>query len=233
MDTSLAHSPEHVAIIMDGNRRWAKKQGLRAIFGHEHVVNNVIEPLVDRCIARGVRYLTLWAFSTENWGRDKEELEAMMQLFRMAFEKKVEALHAKGVRLKILGEINKFPQDIAKRAKEWVELSKDNTAITVSFALNYGGRDEILRACRAAVSAGLSPEELTEESFAQFLDTSYMPDPDLIIRPGGQQRLSGFLPWQSVYSELFFLDTLMPDFTPDDLDRILEEFAGRTRKFGK
>jgi len=226
-------TPAHVAIIMDGNRRWAKKQGLKAILGHEHVVNNVIEPLVDRCIERGVRFLTLWAFSTENWSRDKEELEGMMQLFRLAFEKKVEALHQKGVRLKILGEIEKFPPDIAKRAKEWVELSKNNTKITVSFALNYGGRDEILRACRSAMDAGIKPEDLDERVFSEFLDTSYMPDPDIIIRPGGQLRLSGFLPWQSVYAELFFSEKLMPEFTPDDFDVVLTEFSGRQRRFGK
>ena len=225
--------PKHVAIIMDGNRRWAKKQGLRAILGHEHVVNNVIEPLVDRCIAVGIPFLTLWAFSTENWNRDKEELEGMMQLFRMAFEKKVEALHKKGVRLQILGEIDKFPTDIAQRAREWVELSKNNTKITVTFALNYGGRDEILRACRTAMKAGISPENLTEEIFSSFLDTPELPDPDLIIRPGGQVRLSGFLPWQSVYAELYFLEKLMPDFTAEDLDMALEDFVQRQRRFGK
>src|SRR5258708_5047031 len=125
--------PKHVAIIMDGNRRWAKKKGLAAINGHEYVVNKVMEPLVDRCIELGIPYLTLWAFSTENWKRDRLELEAMMQLFRRAFEKRVEDLHRKGVKLNIIGDIDKFPKDIAENAKRWVEITRENTKITVSF----------------------------------------------------------------------------------------------------
>ncbi|MEK7458336.1 MAG: polyprenyl diphosphate synthase [Patescibacteria group bacterium] len=226
---------QHVAIIMDGNRRWARAKGLGAVNGHEHVVNNVIEPLVDRCIELGIPYLTFWAFSTENWERDKSEVEGIMRLFRMAFEKKVEDLHKKGVKLNILGIIDQFPKDIANQAKRWVEISKNNTKITVSFALNYGGRSEIIHAMKKMLTenAQLNPEKITEDFFAEHLDTAGIPDPELIIRTGGQLRLSGFMPWQSVYSELYFTDILMPNFTAKDLDIALEEFAGRQRRFGK
>lgn len=230
---------QHLAIIMDGNRRWARAKGLGALNGHEHVVNNVIEPIVDRCIELGIPYLTLWAFSTENWDRDRVELEGLMRLFRNAFNKRVEDLHKKGVRLQILGEIEKFPKDIAVKAKEWVEISKNNTKITVNFALNYGGRDEILRGMKRMlkeVQSGKLPLEnlkLTEQMFNQYLDTAAMPDPDLIIRSGGELRLSGFLAWQSVYSELYFTNTLMPDFTAADLDTALADYSRRKRRFGK
>ncbi|MBI5151542.1 MAG: di-trans,poly-cis-decaprenylcistransferase [Candidatus Pacebacteria bacterium] len=230
---TLAKNIKHIAILMDGNRRWAKAKGLGAVNGHEYVVNHVIEPLVDRCIELGIPYLTMWAFSTENWDRDRNELEAIMQLFRMAFEKKVEDLHRKGVRLRILGEIEKFPKDIAKQAKRWVEISKNNTKITVSFALNYGGRDEILRAVRKLVASGVNAEQVTEQAISLNLDTTDVPDPDLIIRPGGQFRLSGFMAWQSVYSELYFTPVLMPDFTITEFDKALEDYGNRKRRFGK
>lgn len=225
--------PTHIAIIMDGNRRWAKAHKLQALQGHAYVADKIIENIVDACIAKGIPYLTLWAFSTENWKRDTAELEGLMKLFRNAFSRKVEDLHKKGVRLKILGDIDRFPPDIAASAKKWVELSQDNEKITVSFALNYGGRDEILRAVKKACQSGSDLENITEEQFSQFLDTADMPDPDLIIRTGGEQRLSGYLPWQSTYSELYFTPTLMPEFDAAQLDKALEDFQHRQRRFGK
>lgn len=225
--------PKHIAIIMDGNRRWARSHGLEIIRGHEYVVDKVIEPLTDRCIELGIPYLTLWAFSTENWKRDKAEIEGMMCLFRKAFERKTEDLHAKGVRMQILGDIEKFPGDIAEQAKKWAKLSEKNAKITISFALNYGGRQEILRGIHRAAQQGLDLSSITEEQFSALLDTAKVPDPDLIIRPGGQLRLSGFMPWQSVYSELYFSDTLMPDFGAQELDLALEEYQARQRRFGK
>jgi undecaprenyl diphosphate synthase len=224
--------PQHVAIIMDGNRRWARKQGLRAITGHQHVVDNIIEPLVDRCIELKIPYLTLWAFSTENWERDQEELQGMMQLFRKAFERKVEDLHNKGVRLAIIGDIEKFPKDIAQNAKKWVKLSQQNTKVTVSFALNYGGREEILRAANALIASG-QKTPITAKDLEAHLATAGYPDPDLIIRPGGQFRLSGFLPWQSVYAELYFTDVLMPDFDVKQFNIALTDYVSRQRRFGK
>lgn len=233
MKSAFTHLPKHVAIIMDGNRRWARTHGLQALMGHEYVVDHVIEPLVDRCIELGIPYLTMWAFSTENWDRDKIELEGLMRLFRKALERKVADLHKKGVRLQMLGEIDRFPKDIAEHARRWAEISKNNKVMTVSFALNYGGRDEILRAVQKMVSAAKKVKTITAEYFQSFLDTAEMPDPDLIIRPGGQLRLSGFMPWQSVYSELYFSEVLMPEFGVAEFDKALADYASRQRRFGK
>jgi|SRR5579859_2268315 len=230
MKKTLTNQPKHIAIIMDGNRRWAKKHGLAALRGHQYVTDKVIEPLVDHCIELGIEYVTFWAFSTENWRRDHREVEGLMQLFRHAFHKNSQNLYEKGVRLNAIGDLQKFPADIQKSIIDWVEKSKNNTKIVVTFALNYGGRDEILRAMKNMTAA---QKEITEESFSQSLDTYNMPDPDLIIRPGGELRLSGFLPWQSVYAELYFTDVLMPDFLPPELDKALAEFARRKRNFGK
>ncbi len=222
--------PQHVAIIMDGNRRWAKQNKMKALQGHSYVVDHCIEPLVDRCIALGIPYLTLWAFSSENWHRDKEEVAGLMQIFRRAFSKKVEDLHKKGVKLGIIGDIDAFPKDIADNAKEWVAISQKNTKITVNFALNYGGRSEILR---AVAKLSMNNEQVTTENFEKHLYTAGMPDPDLLIRPGGEKRMSGFMPWQTVYTELYFTDTLMPDFGPEELDLAIEEYQSRQRRFGK
>ena len=237
MSSQNTKSPQHIAIIMDGNRRWAKMHKLEMLKGHEYVVNRCVEPLVDHCIKLGIPYLTLWAFSTENWQRDKQEVEGMMQLFRRAFERKAEDLHRKGVRLNVVGDLAKFPEDIKKNAAQWIEISKPNTKITVSFALNYGGREELLQAINKLMIEKcqmFDSEKLSSGSdLEKYLYTNNIPDPDLIIRPGGQKRLSGFMPWQSVYSELYFTDVLMPDFTPAELDKALEDYASRQRRFGK
>lgn len=236
--------PKHVAIIMDGNRRWAKAKGKLAIEGHRFVVDNVIEPLVERCIELGISHLTLWAFSTENWERDKSELEGMMKLFRYGLQKKTEDLHKKGVRLNVLGELDRFPDDIAEMSRKMMETTEKNDKITVTFALNYGGRDEIIRAANRCLQdkllkfeANADQEEVelgfAEDDFGQYLDTADMPDPDLIIRPGGQLRLSGFLPWQAVYAELYFSPVLMPDFGVEQFNAALEDYANRQRRFGK
>lgn len=236
--------PQHVAIIMDGNRRWAREHGKLAAEGHRYVVDNVIEALVDRCVELGISYLTLWAFSTENWERDKAELQAMMKLFRYGLSKKVETLHEKGVQLRVLGELERFPKDIAEQSRQMMELTKDNEKITVTFALNYGGRDEIIRAANRYLTAKMEQLDsmaegdevelgFEEAEFGDYLDTAGIPDPDLIIRPGGQLRLSGFMPWQSVYSELYFTDVLMPDFSPAEFDTALEDFQNRQRRFGR
>ena len=245
-----AQLPKHIAIIMDGNRRWARQHKLQALQGHEYVANKVLEPLVEKCIERGIPYLTLWAFSTENWRRDPAEVEGLMNLFRQAFTRSAQRLHKQGVRLGMIGDLSKFPADIQTNVAEWLEKSKANKRITVTFALNYGGRDEIVRAFKKMlidqkkeVLNGLEKASLEEETaglksviasekFNQYLDTTSLPDPDLIIRPGGEQRLSGFLPWQSIYAELYFTDVLMPDFGPAELDKALTEYAVRARRFG-
>src|SRR5579859_1365927 len=176
----MQNQPKHIAIIMDGNRRWAKKHRLAVLKGHQYVTDKVIEPLVDHCIELGIPYLTLWAFSTENWQRDCREVEGLMQLFRHAFAKSSKNLHEKGVRLNAIGDLQKFPTDIQKGVADWIEKSKNNTKIVVTFALNYGGRDEILRAMKKMAT---EKKEITEENCSQSLDTYNLPDPDLIIRP--------------------------------------------------
>ncbi len=220
--------PQHVAIIMDGNRRWARQHKLEVLRGHQYVADEVVEPLVERCIEKGIRYLTLWAFSTENWRREPQEVQGLMQLFRQSLQRNSQRLFEKGVRLQAIGDLSSFPEDIQKGIAELIQKSAKNTAITVTFALNYGGRDEIVRAVNQ-----IKQSSITAEMLAKHLDTAEMPDPDLIIRPGGEQRLSGFLTWQSIYAELYFTEVLMPDFTPAELDKALDEYEKRSRRFGK
>ncbi len=222
--------PKHVAIIMDGNRRWAREHNLPAVEGHRRVATHILEPLIERAADAGIEYLTLWAWSTENWKRTKDEVGGIMKLLRWGFGAYGQRMHKKGMRVKVIGDISKLDADIQESLRKLIELTKHNTRITVIFALNYGGRDEIIRAI-AKVPSGASVS-LTEETFHQYLDTADIPDPDLIIRPGGEKRLSGFLLWQSQYSELLFADWYMPEFAPEKLDEILKEFAGRKRRFG-
>jgi undecaprenyl diphosphate synthase len=224
--------PQHVAIIMDGNRRWAKKQGLSAVAGHASAVDSVVEQLIERAGELGVKYLTLWAFSTENWNRDAGEVEAIMNLFRKALMTKVHKFIEKGARLRMMGDMSRFASDIQERMNKAMAASEKNTKITVTFALNYGGRDEIIRALNHLTIKPLD-HLITEEEFAKYLDTAGMPDPDLIIRTGGEQRTSGFLMWSAAYAEWYFTDILFPDFGPAQFDEAIEEYQKRQRRFGK
>lgn len=217
--------PKHVAIIMDGNRRWARQNGLAIIKGHRKVAEEMIERLADFAILKGIAYMTLWAFSTENWQRPEEEVDGIMDLFRETFSTSAEKLHKKGVRVAVIGDLSRFPKDIRDGVNFWIKETEDNHKLIVTFALNYGGRDEIQRAVRDG-----------GQDFEQFLDTKKiiaLPDPDLLIRPGGEKRLSGFLTWQTVYSELYFTDVLMPDFDEKEFAKALEDYAQRQRRFGK
>jgi len=214
--------PKHVGIIMDGNRRWARKRGRTAIAGHAEAVDKVVEKLIEHAGERGVKYLTLWTFSTENWGREKDEVEGLMNLFRKALMTKVERFIAKGARLCLIGDMERFALDIQKGMKKAMAESEKNDKITVTFALNYGGRDEIKR---AVAKGGVE--------FEKYLDTAGMPEPDLIIRTGGEQRTSGFLMWSACYAEWYFTTVLFPDFTPAEFDLALAEYARRQRRFGK
>lgn len=222
----------HIAIIMDGNRRWAKQRGLRSEEGHDYAAMKVIKPIIERCVELKIPYVTFWAFSTENWKRDEEEIKALFNIFRKGLATLAGELIAKGARMRLLGEIDKFPKDIAQRALDAIQRSQKNSVITVTFALNYGGRDEILRAIKKIVEKGYKTSEITEDLFSSVLDTAGVPDPDMIIRTGGEQRLSGYLPWQSVYSELYFTKTLFPDFGVAELDMAIEDLKGRDRRFG-
>ena len=230
-------TPTHVAIIMDGNRRWAAKRGLGPVDGHRVAAEKTIEPIVERAISLGVKYLTFWAFSSENRNRDKVELSGLFRVFREALKTQVKRLSEKGVRIRMIGDVSWFPIDIVKRVKEMITLTKNNDTITVSFALNYGGRDEILRTVKKIIKevevGSLTLERLDEAEFSNHLDTAGIPDPDLIIRTGGEMRLSGYLPWQAVYAELYFTKVLFPDFSPKELDKALTDFSKRDRRFGK
>lgn len=237
--------PQHIAIIMDGNRRWAKEHGLPALSGHQKVADEVLEPLVEHAAKRGVKFITFWAFSTENWQRETSEVEGIMRIFRHVIHKRWQRLHEKGVRVRVIGDMRKFAPDIRDSLEKVIAQTKDNKKITAVFALNYGGRDEIIRAANKAFSYQLSAIRqkkqnivsedwrLTTDDFSQYLDTAGIPDPELIIRTGGEQRLSGFLLWQSEYSELYFPSFYMPEFTPEKLDDAIEEYVSRQRRFGK
>ena len=224
--------PQHIAIIMDGNRRWARERGLPVIEGHRRVTDKILEPLIEYAAKRGVKFMTFWAWSTENWERDKREVASMMRIFRHVIKKRWQRLHEKGVRIRVIGDISKFPVDIQKSLNDVVEQTKNNTVITAVFALNYGGRDEILRAINT-FRESKPTWKVTEYNFSKLLDTGGIPDPEMIVRTGGEQRLSGFLLWQSEYSELFFPSWYMPEFTPEKLDEVIAEFQRRKRRFGK
>lgn len=229
---SKPKNPKHVAIIMDGNRRWAKKQGKQAVQGHDHAAMHVIEPIIEHCAQQNIPYVTFWAFSTENWKRDKQEIQALFSIFRKGLKTLANRFINKGARLNVLGEINRFPQDIAQKVQNLIQKSQNNQNITVSFALNYGGRDEILRAVKKIIKKGYKAKQITEKLFSSLLDTADLPDPDLIIRTGGETRLSGFLPWQTVYSELYFTNTLFPDFDVSQFQKALKNYTQRDRRFG-
>lgn len=223
--------PKHIACIMDGNRRWARENKLKIIMGHNKGVDRV-EELVEYAKEKGVDYMTFWAFSTENWNRAKEEVDDLMTVFRnMINGDMIKRMMKNGVKVQTIGDISAFPEDIYKRLLEITEMSKTNTKITTTFALNYGGRDEILRAVNTLLER--NEKNVTKEIFERELFTGNIPDPDMIIRTGGENRLSGYLPWQSVYTELYFTDCLWPEFDTKQLQMALDDFSRRDRRFGK
>jgi len=221
--------PQHIAIIMDGNRRWARERGLASIEGHRKVAEETLEPLIEHAALRGVKYMTFWAFSTENWNRSETEITGILSIFRHVINKQWQRLHDKGVRIQVIGDTSRFPEDIQSSLRNVVEQTKNNTKITTVFALNYGGRDELLR----AINTLRGSEIITAKILDGHLDTAGIPDPEFVIRTGGEQRLSGFLLWQIEYAELAFPSWYMPDFTPEKLDELLEEYKKRQRRFGK
>lgn len=228
----LTKLPQNVGFIMDGNRRWAEKHGKDRFLGHE-VGEDRLEPLIDTAIDLGIPYLSFWAFSTENWQRSQREVQVLMRIFRENLDKKVNRFHQKNVRLKIIGNLSLFPKDIYAKTQDWVEKTKNNTKITVTLALSYGGRDEITRAVNKLIFEKKRNKPMTAAEIGSQLDTAGQPDPDLIIRTGGVQRLSGYLLWQVNYAELYFTETLWPDFTPKHFLKALEDYQKRKRRFGK
>jgi undecaprenyl diphosphate synthase len=229
----IMNIPKHIAVIMDGNRRWAKERGLTTLEGHKKVADEILEPLIEHAATLGVSYMTFWAWSTENWRRDIGEVRGIMQLFRRVIQKKWQRLHEKGVRIRVIGNIEKFPADIKNSLEKVIEQTKNNNKITAVFALNYGGRDEVIRAINKWYRSAENNESIKIDQFNKYLDTTGIPDPELIIRPGGEQRLSGFLLWQSEYSELMFPDWYMPEFTTKRLDTVISEYVKRQRRFGR
>jgi undecaprenyl diphosphate synthase len=232
---SGAGLPRHVAIIMDGNGRWAKARGLPRTEGHRRGVE-AVRRTVRSAIELGVRHLTLFSFSSENWTRPVEEVDFLFGLFRHYIRRDVAELHAAGVRITVIGKRAGLPGDILKMIEEAETLTRNNRALELIFAFNYGARDEIVRAVQALaeeVKAGkLDPAAINETAIRDHLDTARFPDPDLIIRTSGELRLSNFLLWQSAYSELVFAPVLWPDFGPEAFRAAIEEFGGRTRRYG-
>ena len=227
--------PRHVAIIMDGNGRWAKARGLPRAAGHRQGAE-AARKVLRAAGEAGVECLTLYAFSSENWRRPKDEINDLMGLLRFYITRELEALHKEGVRLKILGDHNAFQNDVAKLIDQAVTRTADNKRMTVAIALNYGSRAEMVQAARSLaerVERGeMSPSDIDEAMLDRSLDTGDLPPLDLLIRTSGEQRLSNFLLWQAAYSELLFVDTLWPDFDGDSLRAALDDYAGRDRRFG-
>jgi undecaprenyl diphosphate synthase len=225
--------PQHVAFIMDGNRRWAKENKLQMIMGHNRGTE-ILESIIEHGSEKGIKYMTFWAFSTENWNRSKVEVAMLMEVFRKFLDSPiVKRLVEKGVKLQILGDYSAFPKDIVQRLERLMEKSKDNTVITINIALNYGGRPELMRAVQKIIADKIDSAAIDEKTISQYLYTKDQPDPDMIIRTGGEQRLSGYLPWQGIYSELYFTDTYWPDFDTKEFDKALAEYERRERRFGK
>ncbi len=223
--------PRHVAIIMDGNGRWAKRRFLPRVAGHRRGVETVRE-VVKACAEQGIEYLTLFAFSSENWRRPPEEVSFLMQLFLRALEQEVEKLHANGIRFKVVGDIEAFDPRIVELVRRGEELTRDNRKLTLTVAANYGGRWDILQAanrCREEDPGA----PITEERLARHLSMSYAPEPDLFIRTGGEQRVSTFLLWQLAYAEFYFTDMLWPDFGAHALGDAIASFRRRERRFGR
>jgi undecaprenyl diphosphate synthase len=228
--------PEHVAVIMDGNGRWAKNKGAARIFGHRNAIE-AVRQVIEGAGEIGIKYLTLYAFSTENWGRPKEEVDALMELLVNTLQKEIERLHKNKVRLKTIGDIGQLPKDCRENLREATESTKNNTGLTLLIALNYSGRREILKAVNELsmrVKEGtLGVEEIDEQLFASFLDTKNIPDPELLIRTSGEMRISNFLLWQIAYTELYITQKLWPDFRKEDLYEAICEYQKRERRFGK
>ena len=233
MDNSCK-MPRHIAIILDGNGRWAEKRGLPRYKGHSKG-SETVRDIVDYCDKIGIEYVTLYAFSTENWKRPKEEVEEIMRLLRKYLDE-IGKYADRNAKITILGETEGLPSDIRGKIMEATENTRNNTGIKVNIALNYGGRQEITNAAKKIASlikrGELEPEDITENLFEKFLYTGDMPSPDIILRPGGEKRISNFLLWQGAYSELVFEDVLWPDFTKDDLDRAIDDFQHRNRRYG-
>ena len=224
-------TPKHVAIIMDGNGRWAAKRYMPRLAGHRAGTNN-ISKVVEALAIRGIKYLTIYAFSTENWNRSDSEVTGLMSILEDVIETQTNILHDKGVKIKHIGRIDRISESLSRSIKKAEDITRNNEALILNVAFDYGGRSEIVDAIRKLISDGINYEQIDEEQVSKYLYTNAIPDPDLIIRTAGELRLSNFLLWQSAYSEYYCTQTLWPDFDEDDIDEALEAYSSRQRRFG-
>ena len=232
MDATLTRVPTHIAIIMDGNGRWAARRGLPRIAGHRAGTEN-LRQVIKACVEFGVPYLTVYAFSTENWTRPMDEVEGLLSILADVMDKEFDELNREGVQLNHIGRLERLPEELQKKVRRAMELTRNNTRLHLQLAWNYGGRDEIVCAVSRMLADQVKPEEVTAEKLSEYLFTGGIPDPDLVIRTSGEMRGSNFLIWQTVYSEWYFTSTLWPDFGREELYKALVDYSKRERRFGK
>ncbi|MEK7873737.1 MAG: polyprenyl diphosphate synthase [Chloroflexota bacterium] len=230
-DAPLAHLPRHVAVIMDGNGRWARQRGLPRIAGHRAGVNN-IRRAIEAFARAHVPTLTLYAFSTENWSRPDEEVQGLLGILQEVVHQEVQEMHRQGVRMLHLGRLDRLHPSVQREIREGVDMTRNNTRITVCFAFDYGGRAEILDAVRRIVEDGVPAKAIDEDMLGRYLYTAGLPDPDLVVRTGGEMRLSNFLLWQTAYAEYYSTPTFWPDFDEAELEKALRAYSQRERRFG-
>jgi undecaprenyl diphosphate synthase len=224
--------PTHIAIIMDGNGRWAISRGLPRLAGHRAGTEN-LRRVIEACVEYGVKYLTIYAFSTENWGRPFEEVQGLLRILEDVIDRELQELHQQGVQLHHIGRLDRLRPSLREKVLNAIEYTKGNTRLVLNVAFNYGGRDEIVCAIQRMIADGVTPEDVTDALVSQYLFTAGEPDPDLIIRTSGELRGSNFLIWQGAYSEWYFTPTYWPDFGKEELGRALEEFRQRERRYGR
>lgn len=223
--------PTHVAIIMDGNGRWARERGLPRLAGHRAGTEN-LRRVIRACVEFGIKILTIYAFSTENWGRPEAEVRGLLSILEQVIDSELEELHSQGVQLRHLGRLEGLSPQLQEKVRHAIELTKNNDRLILNVAFNYGGRDEILQAVRRLIADGVRPEEVTEALFTRYLYTAGLPDPDLIIRTSGELRVSNFLIWQAAYAEYYATPVYWPDFDKEELRKALVEYSRRQRRFG-
>ena len=224
--------PNHIAIVMDGNGRWAASRGLPRLAGHRAGTEN-LRRVIRACVEFNVKVLTIYAFSTENWGRPSDEVEGLMMILEDVIDRELDELHAEGVRLRHIGRLDRLNPRLREKVLNAVELTKNNDKLVLCIAWNYGGRDEIICAIQNLIADGIKPEQISEELVSSYMFTVGIPDPDLIIRTSGEMRISNFLIWQSAYSEWYITPTLWPDFNREELYKALQAYSQRDRRFGK
>ena len=224
--------PKHVAIIMDGNGRWALSRGLPRLAGHKAGTEN-LRRIIRASVEFGVKYLTIYAFSTENWGRPPEEVQGLMYILEYVLDRELAELHQEGVQLRHIGRLERLAPNLQEKVLKAIELTKNNDRLVLNVAFNYGGRDELVNAIQNIIKDNIPPEDVTEALVNSYLYTAGVPDPDLIVRPSGELRVSNFLIWQGAYSELYVTPKYWPDFDKEEYRRALETFASRDRRYGK